>query len=91
MDFKTAGYLASNPEFPHQSTVDQFFDPAQFDAYRCLGYESIETALSALKDSKSLDAYPALKNVLMSPDAKIASLPVTLKPPRAPTTLHPGS
>ncbi|HVQ73735.1 MAG TPA: patatin-like phospholipase family protein [Bradyrhizobium sp.] len=91
MDFKTAGYLASNPEFPHQSTVDQFFDPAQFDAYRCLGYESIETALSALMDSKSLDAYPALKNVLMSPEAKIASLTVTLKPPRAPTTLHPGS
>ena len=25
MDFTTAGYLASNPEFPHQSTVDQFW------------------------------------------------------------------
>ena len=80
MDFKTAGYLASNPEFPHQSTVDQFFDPAQFDAYRCLGYESIETALSALKDSNSLGAYPALKSTLVSPDAKIASRSVTLKP-----------
>jgi hypothetical protein len=90
MDFKTAGYLASNPEFPHQSTVDQFFDPAQFDAYRCLGYESIETALCALKDSKALDAYPTLKDVLMSPEAKIASRPVTLKPPSAPNTLHPG-
>src|SRR4029077_8270690 len=39
MDFTTSGYLASNPEFPHQSTVDQFFDPDQFDAYRYLGYE----------------------------------------------------
>ena len=90
MDFKTAGYLASNPEFPHQSTVDQFFDPAQFDAYRCLGYESIETALSALKDSKSLDAYPALKKILMSPDARIASRPATLKPHAVPTPLRPG-
>jgi hypothetical protein len=40
MDFTTAGYLANNPSFPHQTTVDQFFDPDQFDAYRFLGYES---------------------------------------------------
>jgi hypothetical protein len=26
-----------NPDFPHQSTADQFFDEAQFEAYRCLG------------------------------------------------------
>jgi hypothetical protein len=49
MDFTTAGYLASNPDFPHQSTVDQFFDSAQFDAYRCLGYESATAAITALK------------------------------------------
>jgi hypothetical protein len=49
MDFTTAGYLASNPDFPHQSTVDQFFDPAQFDAYRCLGFESANAAIAALK------------------------------------------
>lgn len=40
MNFMTSGYLAKNPEFPHQSTVDQFFDPDQFDAYRLLGYEN---------------------------------------------------
>ena len=40
MDFTTAGYLANNPAFPHQTTVNQFFDPDQFDAYRFLGYES---------------------------------------------------
>jgi hypothetical protein len=70
MDFPTAGYLASNPEFPHQSTVDQFFDPAQFDAYRCLGYESTELALSALKKYKKIDAYPGLKDALTAPEAK---------------------
>jgi hypothetical protein len=63
MDFPTAGYLASNPEFSHQSTVDQFFDPAQFDAYRCLGYESAELALSTLKNKKIGD-HPELKNAL---------------------------
>jgi hypothetical protein len=49
MDFTTSGYLASNPEFPHQSTVDQFFDPDQFDAYRYLGYEIGCQAISDLK------------------------------------------
>ena len=30
-------YRLRNPDFPHQSTADQFFDEAQFEAYRCLG------------------------------------------------------
>jgi hypothetical protein len=31
------GYAANHREFPHQSTRDQFFDEAQFEAYRRLG------------------------------------------------------
>jgi len=54
MDFTTAGYLASNPEFPHQSTVDQFFDPVQFDAYRYLGYESAKTMIDAVQLAKTI-------------------------------------
>ena len=30
-------YRRTNPDFPHQSTGDQFFDEAQFEAYRMLG------------------------------------------------------
>jgi hypothetical protein len=30
-------YRRENPLFPHQSTIDQFFDEAQFEAYRQLG------------------------------------------------------
>jgi len=33
------GYKARHPEFPDQSTADQFFDETQFEAYRELGYE----------------------------------------------------
>ena len=33
------GYAAANPEFPHQTTADQFFDEEQFEAYRQLGYQ----------------------------------------------------
>ena len=31
------GYKGANPDFPDQSTADQFFDENQFDAYRELG------------------------------------------------------
>jgi hypothetical protein len=30
-------YRLTHPEFPHQSTLDQFFDEEQFEAYRQLG------------------------------------------------------
>ena len=33
-------YRAGNPSFPQQTTVDQFFDEAQFESYRELGYLS---------------------------------------------------
>jgi len=31
-------YRSRHADFPHQSTADQFFDEAQFEAYRQLGY-----------------------------------------------------
>ena len=36
LEFATQGYRATNPDFPHQNTGDQFFDPDQFEAYRDL-------------------------------------------------------
>ncbi|MFQ5506884.1 MAG: hypothetical protein ACE5F1_19100, partial [Planctomycetota bacterium] len=33
-------YRKNHPAFPHESTADQFFDEAQFEAYRALGYHS---------------------------------------------------
>jgi hypothetical protein len=48
LEFATDGYSASNPEFPHQSTIDQFFDPDQFEAYRDLGRKSCAAAIDKL-------------------------------------------
>lgn len=39
------GYRAANADFPYETTRDQFFEPAQFDAYRRLGYHLMETVL----------------------------------------------
>lgn len=38
VSFVTKGYKGRNPDFPHQSTVDQFFQAEQFEAYRELGF-----------------------------------------------------
>jgi hypothetical protein len=44
-------YGALNPDFPQQSTIDQFFDEAQWESYRALG-ETIATALFSTPDGK---------------------------------------
>lgn len=40
-------YDALEPTFPQQTTADQFFDEAQFEAYRALGYHAAITLLAA--------------------------------------------
>ncbi|MDI3561301.1 patatin-like phospholipase family protein [Bradyrhizobium sp. Arg816] len=49
LDFTTSGYRAGNPDFPHQTTLDQFFDPTQFEAYRDLGFRSAALMIKELK------------------------------------------
>lgn len=39
LSLRTLDYKADNPAFPDETTADQFFSPAQFDAYRDLGYQ----------------------------------------------------
>jgi hypothetical protein len=41
-------YMARNPDFPHETTADQFFDEAQFEAYRALGMEAGEKTIKKL-------------------------------------------
>lgn len=48
-------YKRVEPSFPHQSTADQIYDEAQFEAYRGLGECAMEEALSD-ELLKSLDA-----------------------------------
>jgi hypothetical protein len=60
LDFVTDGYKASNSEFPHQSTIDQFFDPDQFDAYRDLGKKSCQEMVDELKLDRDFQDVPAL-------------------------------
>ena len=45
LDLRLKGYKAANPDFPDQSTTDQFFDEEQFEAYRELGYKIAKTMI----------------------------------------------
>ncbi|WP_198034884.1 patatin-like phospholipase family protein [Bradyrhizobium sp. WSM1417] len=48
LSFPAKGYKAKNPDFPNQSTMDQFFEPAQFEAYRELGFATVDTVIRKL-------------------------------------------
>jgi len=46
LPFTVRSYMEENPKFPHQSTVDIFYSPEQFKAYRDLGYTVTMCGLS---------------------------------------------
>jgi hypothetical protein len=46
-------YAAANASFPHQTTADQFFDEAQFEAYRELGHAVTEDLLAEIRQLAS--------------------------------------
>lgn len=49
-------YRKAHPDYPHQSTADQWFDEAQFESYRALGYHIVKAALAgAAAASKRAD------------------------------------
>jgi hypothetical protein len=41
-----------HPHFPHETTADQFFDEAQFEAYRALGYHIVNGLFLEEKNGK---------------------------------------
>jgi hypothetical protein len=41
-------YARSAPTFPHQSTIDQFFDETQFESYRALGLSCATAAVAEI-------------------------------------------
>ncbi len=48
VSLKTKGYKGAHPDFPDETTADQFFDEEQFEAYRELGYAIAKSAVAHL-------------------------------------------
>jgi hypothetical protein len=52
-------YAGKHPDFPHQPTLDQFFNESQFESYRALGYHCASRVFGA--------AVERVRNDLVSP------------------------
>ena len=50
-----ANYHRANPEYPHQTTADQWFDETQFESYRALGYHIGQTVFGELSQASSVE------------------------------------
>jgi hypothetical protein len=48
-------YHAEHPEFPQQSTADQWFNESQTESYRMLGLESMDEISRGMKDPPTLE------------------------------------
>lgn len=48
-------YRSAHPAFPHESTADQFFSSTQFEAYRALGHNIIDTVLESSTNEDELE------------------------------------
>ncbi len=51
------GYKIAYPTFPDQTTADQFFDEAQFEAYRELGYQLTKQMFEVENIAKEFDNF----------------------------------
>lgn len=51
------GYKTAFPTFPDQTTADQFFDEAQFEAYRELGYQLTKQMFAEEKIAAEFDKF----------------------------------
>jgi hypothetical protein len=47
-------YRRTHGDFPHESTADQFFDEAQFESYRKLGFEAAMRSFDAMRGDGEL-------------------------------------
>lgn len=65
-------YARRNREFPHETTLDQFYDEAQWEAYRRLGAHVIAEALETLAVAEPKSARPWSRLVRFFLEARFA-------------------
>lgn len=69
-------YYRLHPEFPHQTTADQWFDESQFDSYRSLGkHIALGGLKNAVSSAKSAGAMADTKKFVQHMCASLNPLP----------------
>jgi hypothetical protein len=57
-----ANYAASHPDFPHESTANQWFGESQFESYRMLGIHTLDALAGEYDGSHGLAGLAAVVN-----------------------------
>ncbi len=57
------GYANASPDFPHESTINQWFTEAQLESYRALGFEITEGILKGALADEACATDPSLENI----------------------------
>lgn len=55
-------YAVANPDFPHESTGDQWFSESQFESYRALGFEIADAVLNQALSGANLQR-PTIRQI----------------------------
>ena len=82
-------YRKTDPDFPHQSTTDQWFDETQFESYRSLGYRIGSVALrdaagaAVIEDAGTIPMRHDIARLCSRIDAKWKRAPIVATPPLA--------
>jgi Patatin-like phospholipase len=63
-------YHSVHSDFPQQTTADQFFDEAQFESYRRLGFEAIESIAGANTGELTIEGFLGKGSGPAAPPAK---------------------
>ena len=56
-------YAVAHPEFPHESTSDQWFSESQLESYRALGFEITESILTQALIGQQLPPNPTMGQI----------------------------
>ena len=57
-------YQSVNPDFPHEGTLDQFYSETQFESYRKLGFNMMESICKGQKITSAADLKAAAEEYL---------------------------
>jgi hypothetical protein len=62
-DAGVRNYATANPDFPHQSTANQWFSESQLESYRALGLEMMDSVLCEIVHKANCPPSPKLRDI----------------------------
>jgi hypothetical protein len=84
-DVSVANYALCHPDFPHETTADQFFSESQFESYRALGFDITDNILRHAASEQSLPTDPKMAEFFKALNGTLRTFPLSeFTPPGKP-------